>query len=718
MLGTLVALLSTSILSPVPLVTPAVAQARAPVTVTVLSVNPLTPAITSTARSLTITVSLDNTTDATLSNVTLTGERGTPIGTQTALNSSLADSAARTDGKPIITFQEATVSLPPGGSVTTTFRTTTSKEDHQRICLCANAVYPIDLTARTVVDGAAEVLGGTRTYLPVFDEPPSRKIGVTWIWPLIDRPHRDADGTVFTDDDLATSVAGGRLDRALQVVEKVEQVPNAVPLTLFVDPELLDELQTMSLGRYTVRASNGTVTAGTGQQAAAGWLTRLQAVLADNSSVDVELTPLADPDVTGLSQHHLSWSTGLSTAVAANVSTALGGDREPTHTLAWPPANSATVKTLDRLVAGGADTVVLDGSRVRPSTRAGIPVSVARLRTSAKPVTALLTSPALQRYAQAALGGSTGALPALVAELAIRVAQNPGSLQNAVLTAQRYVDPPSIDVAANTILTTSRSVFSQPVSAIAATDALPASTARSSVRSLVATSTGLTTEQLDTISSVTGYLKPVESLIGGVGGSAAGRLVVAALPSAVQRTESAAWSRAGAGPGVGGGPTPGAERARVLAEQLSGYLTKVNIRKPSSGSYTLASSDAPLPISVRNDSPLSVRVRVSVDTVGGLPGLPASEIGVVQVAGNSTRTFKIPTRVQRSGRIPVQAQLYTADNYRLGDPVMLIVHSTVLGTIGVVITITSGIVLVLALIVRYVRRVLRIRTRRAQAASS
>ena len=51
---------------------------------------------------------------------------------------------------------------------------------------------------------------------------------VTWLWPLIDRPHRITTSTnggadaVFIDDDLAVAVAtSGRLDRALQVLEQI-----------------------------------------------------------------------------------------------------------------------------------------------------------------------------------------------------------------------------------------------------------------------------------------------------------------------------------------------------------------------------------------------------------------------------------------------------------------------------------------------------------------
>ena len=705
----LVATLSTAVLSPAS--SGAVTRGRvaaAQVSVRVVSVSPSTPAITATDRPLVITVALENTTSQVLTGVSLVAERGDPIGSQTALTASLASSSARTGGLVVKPVTSTTVTLSPQVPVTTTFRTTTSlRNDTGRLCLCINEIYPIDLTARSAQN---TVLGGARTYLPSFDEQPTAKLGVTWIWPLIDRPHRTADGSVFTDDALASSVAGGRLDRALQVVEGVAQAQ--VPITLLVDPDLLDELQTMARGSYTVRANGAAATPGTGQQAAIAWLTRLRAVVAAPSQVDIEFTPLGDPDVTGLSGHGRGWSSTLSSTVTTSVTDALGGIA-PQHTLAMPPTGTATTAVLDKLVAAGSDTVVLNGARVRPSTADGIPVSSTRIRTSKGSVAALLTSPALQTAAQSALAGTSGALPRLVAQLAVRVDQRPNVEQTATIAAPRYADP-SPSVAVPVILSTVRSVFSAPVSADAALEGAVAPTSTSTLRSPVTSADGLTDGQLDRIAAVHDLAPSVTALIGG---STAGRQILSVVPDTLQRAESAAWSQAGGV--IGGGPSPGTVRIAALDSQLRGYLKRVRILPPSSGNYTLASSDSPLPISVRNENALSVRVRLTVKPVGGLPGFTAGPASTVEIGADNKATFKVPAHVERSGRIPVQAELSTPDGtYLLGEPVMLFVHSTVLGTIGVVITIVAGVVLVLALLIRYVRRVLRIRSKRDPAAAT
>jgi hypothetical protein len=61
-------------------------------------------------------------------------------------------------------------------------------------------------------------------------------------------------------------------------------------------------------------------------------------------------------------------------------------------------------------------------------------------------------------------------------------------------------------------------------------------------------------------------------------------------------------------------------------------------------------------------------------------------------------------KVQRAGRFQVDAMLATPDGTPLGQPVRLQVRSTALGGIGVTITLVATGILVVALVVRFVRR--------------
>ena len=64
-------------------------------------------------------------------------------------------------------------------------------------------------------------------------------------------------GPVFTDDFLTASVGtGGRLDKSLAVLERVAQDAPDVPITVLIDPELLNELELMATGPYQVQAGH------------------------------------------------------------------------------------------------------------------------------------------------------------------------------------------------------------------------------------------------------------------------------------------------------------------------------------------------------------------------------------------------------------------------------------------------------------------------------
>ena len=130
---------------------------------------------------------------------------------------------------------------------------------------------------------------------------------------------------------------------------------------------------------------------------------------------------------------------------------------------------------------------------------------------------------------------------------------------------------------------------------------------------------------------------------------------------------------------------------------------------PKSGSYTLGSTNSPLPVTVENNLPYTVSVRLDITTLNQLPGLRAQPV-TATVRPNSKRILRVPTSIARSGRIQIKAVLSAPNGQSLGSTT-LSVHSTVLGTLGVVITVVSGGVLVLALLVRFARRLRRRQTK-------
>lgn len=690
-----VVLLSGAVLAPVPaaLAAPAHDRAADPVQIVVTDISPSTPAASQTARPFTVQLDLTNNTDTDYTNVRIVAERGYPISSQQQLDKALANPAPpATNGVPIPATHPTRIDIPAGAAhVPVTFTTTTTIQQTPGLCICATStqplIYPLYFSAHVTGPGGVDQrLGAASSLVPSFLTRPA-PVHVAWLWPLIDRPHRLASETEFTDDDLAGLVTPtGRLTRALEVAENVG--PH-VPITLVVDPELLAELQVMSTGTYTVN-DNGKKVPGTGGPDATAWLSRLRAMLTADPLVQLELTPYADPDIESLSSDNLAWAGTLPTSIEAAVTTALGAPPPPT-TIAWPAAGAISQSTLTTLAHVGIGTVVLNDTAVSPRTDAnGVPTGLARLSAANTDIAAAVTTAALQKYVSQAvtLGVEPGALPELVAEIAVRAAQEPDTEHVAVLTAPRYVDP---DVAAATraIDDTSTSPFAQPISLRSAVGGALLPVGRSRLAKVPASAAALPDVNSDAAELTHNSQSALASMLDPAHDAAA-RGLLTELPISVQRVESSAWRTQHA---------LGAKFAQQLNKQVQGVLTGVQIVH-TSGSYTLGSANSPLPITVHNGLPYGVRVLVRVTAVVNVPGFSTKAVGVQSVDPQQNRTLNLPTNIQRSGRFLVDAQLLTPNGVPLGNDVQLTVHSTALGAIGVVITIAAGVVLFIALLVR------------------
>jgi len=177
--------------------------------------------------------------------------------------------------------------------------------------------------------------------------------------------------------------------------------------------------------------------------------------------------------------------------------------------------------------------------------------------------------------------------------------------------------------------------------------------------------------------------------------------LIGGLPQGVQRCESAAWRT---------DPAGGERCVALLADAVQAWRNGVTVARPSNGSYTLTSRDAPLFINLRNALTVPVKVRLSLRTVNGVVGFSTDPIPEQTIPARQSVQLRVSAHVQRTGRFKVEATLATPDGTPIGNSVQLTVRSTALGAIGVIITAVAGGVLVLALVLRLVRR-LRTRTK-------
>jgi hypothetical protein len=193
-------------------------------------------------------------------------------------------------------------------------------------------------------------------------------------------------------------------------------------------------------------------------------------------------------------------------------------------------------------------------------------------------------------------------------------------------------------------------------------------------------------------------------LAGAVVGNAAAAL--AEQDAAIARAASVSWR---ADPE---GFRGAAVDLRTSIDRLRGRVT---LLAPAAGTYSLASSDAPLVLTVHNDLPFAVQVLLEVRTRGNR-GLSIGDIGATTLVPGERTTLQVPTEVRQSGGFAVTAELTTPSGGLLGDPVQMQVKSTAYGSISLLITFGAAALLALLFLRRLVRFLLR--RRRAAAAGA
>ena len=117
-------------------------------------------------------------------------------------------------------------------------------------------------------------------------------------------------------------------------------------------------------------------------------------------------------------------------------------------------------------------------------------------------------------------------------------------------------------------------------------------------------------------------------------------------------------------------------------DDLFGAVTIVN----PGGSYTLATEHSPLPLALRNDLPVPIRVRLQIDAP---PGMSVTDMGEIELPPGYL-PLKVPIEVHFTQRVAVDVALRTADGLPLGEPVRLSVHSNAYGKVLFFITLSGG----------------------------
>ncbi|MBA3338370.1 MAG: hypothetical protein H0T54_01220 [Geodermatophilaceae bacterium] len=644
-----------------------------PVEVVIASVS---PRVSGPGTVIEVSGTLVNTTDVAITDLTVRLQRGPVLQSRTDL--------ADNDSDPVEVNASSTafvdLTRPLLGSGVLPFTYTTTPE---ALRLSEPGSYPllVNVNGQPGSDPASRV-GEQVVLLPYLDSPPTAVTQLSWLWPLVSTPERNAAG-VFTGTDLASSLAaGGRLDVALSAIETTPGadgstlVPQAV--TLAIDPELLEAVTVLADGDYQLLVDGQQQTSTFGSADAASWLSRLRTLALSHPIVSL---PYADPDVATLI------AQGQGQAVerllpdgpaGALVQQVLGV--RPQSTIAWPPDGATgNPAVLDMFAQHGVRQLVTsDLLTFQAPPELGTLDAVSTIDTRSGPLTALVADHVLSDLVGhdiSEAGSEALTEQRFLAELVAIASEgttSEGSTSEGTPQGRHLLIAPERDfdptTAASMMLATAGQAW---LGRELPTD-LDLTVSRPAPRTLLSPS-------------------PVASMISGE--QLSGLLVALRaredFASALSEPDTAllgldrALARAAT---INRRFESELQEAAVLdvAAAVDALRATVGIIEPANGTYSLASADAPLVLTVRNDNAFPVEVTVAL-APRGAPGVQTTNV-VQELPAQTVTTIPVPANIERSGSFTVIATLSTPAGSSLGAPVQLRVQSTVYGPVALVIT--------------------------------
>ncbi|MGB3355351.1 MAG: DUF6049 family protein [Mycobacterium sp.] len=708
-----------------------------------VQIDEVTPDVVTTTSEPMVTVAgtVRNIGDRPVRDVVVRLEHGPAVTSSTALRTDLSGNVDQYQA--VADFITVAPEMARGQDVPFRLTYPLRATDRPSLNIEEPGVYPVMVNVNGTPDyGAPARLDDSRFLLPVLGVPPdagsdatasevldsavppdiTRPVGLTMFWPLADRPRLAAGapgGTTpvrLTDDELATSLAtGGRLDSMLSAVEfaidpEVDpggQVTRA--LCLAVDPDLLVTVNAMTNGYVVNNASDagpGTPThSGTGQQAAIDWLGRLRAVA---QRMCVAPTTYAQADLDAL---HRVADPGLSTIATTGaggiVDQILGITSTRGATLIGDgPLTGPAVQ----LLTGKGPTVAIGAAElIGPDVSDGGAPETAD--TAAVRYTSDVVAAPFDPAVGAALAGA-GTVPESPSYLdpsldfALKqdseVARRQDALASLLWRSLQPDTTPRTQILMPPLMWNLTPQDAQAILTAVATSIRAGLSVPRPLDAVIAEATAVT----ETAPLPSGPLGNPRGRFddGVVSGIAAvtGRLwgLTAALTTD-ERTGQTGYQYTAplredllralslsVPPDARNGLAQ--QRLTTVGRTVEDLFNAVSIVNPG-GSYTLATERSPLPLALRNDLPVPIRVRLDIDAP---PGMTVTDMGEI-VLPPGFLPLKVPIEVHFTQRVAVDVALSTADGLPLGEPVRLSVHSNAYGQVLFFITLSAGAVLVL-----------------------
>jgi len=717
-----VPLLLTAALVPA---SPAAGEPDAPPQFLNVRIDSITPDVISTAAApiVTIVATVTNVGDRPVRDVVARLERSAPVDASTGLRTAV--DPAVNDYQAVGEFISVTNELDRGQAAGLTFAVPIGPGPPSSLGISTPGVYPLLINVNGTPDyGAPARLDEDRFLLPVTGVPPSassgnpltdtaapdttRPVAVTLLWPLADRP-RLAPGVPggtgpvrLMNDDLAVSLApGGRLDTLLAAAEFATSPAAIDPaggldraLCLAVDADLLVTVNAMTLGYVVSDSPDGLGQAahpGAGQSTASGWLDRLRGLA---RRMCVVATPYANADLAAVQRVS---DRGLSDAATTNAADVVD------TILGITCLRGATVLGDGPLTEDAAALLAAQGpTTVISAAAGGGELSARRL----SPALAWLPFDPAVGGALAAVGTDPG-VPAYLTD-ALRVPVDGDSpvarRQNAVAAALWRTLQPGLEPRTEVLVPPmkwspqaddARALLSAVADAVRAGLAtpLPLGTALADAAGAPAESDPQLPNDVagrfddDVTATIGAQLGRLGQLTPAMTTDPRTGVTGAQYTAPLREDMLRALSQ---NDPVEGRNEIARQRLAVVGGTIEAFFGAVTVVSPGD-SYTLATERGALPLALRNDLAVPVRVRLQVDAP---PGMTVTDVGEQELPPGYL-PLRVPVELHVTQRVAVDVTLRTPDGVALGEPVRLSVHSNAYGRVLFGITLTGALILAL-----------------------
>jgi Family of unknown function (DUF6049) len=584
--------------------------------------------------------------------------------------------------------------------------------------MSAFGVYPL---AAELSQGLT-TLATFRTFLPFWPGKPANRTAkplvISWVWPLIDVPHRAACPALLTNSLAASLASGGRLGQLLAA--GASPAGQRAQLTWAIDPALLADAKTTTVP-YQVggSATCAHVVTHPASAAAQAWLRSVKSVARQQ---DFFVTPYNDVDVAALAHRGpdgdlpATFSDGRAEAQAVlgqiqRTAAAPTSGPDAPGLIAWPADGLADYGVLEQLAASGIGTVVLDSNMMRPTTPytpTAVATTLDGLGTKLHMLLADNTLARILALPPAALPGATtstaAGVPAgtatgtaaafartqwFLAETAMIAAEAPSVPRAVVVAPPRQWDPgPAL--ASDLLTATTGTPWLRPstLAGLITTAGPGTHPDRKGPPEHQVSPDELSASLLRQVRRLDAQIKLLSSILTSPGHRY--------LSTATAAIESSAWR----------GSRAGKHQAEQVLHRVTAYVnTRLQlVSLVDQGRVTLGGKSGPVAVSVSNRLGQAIQVRLRVSAAAGDQVTIGKYNSTVQVAAGQQTTIKIPVRAAAAGSSTLNLWLTTPEGKPLPySTARLTVEATNFGTMAIVIIGIALGVFVLAATARAVR---------------